>query len=438
MKKLVKADYLSRVEGEGGITVEIIDGHIEKLHVKIFEAPRFFESFLRGRPYNDVIDFTARICGICPVAYQMSSVHAIETIFGIDVEEPIRKLRRLLYCGEWLESHALHIYLLQGPDFYGAESAWSKKDYLPIAREGLFFKKLGNRILTLLGGRPIHPVSVKVGGFSKLPEKKSLLAILPDLEDAFDLSVREIERVAGLPFPENDRETEYVSLSDPHEYPMIYGRVISNRGLDMPMAGFPEEIREHQVEHSTALHSELKRDGSASPYVVGPLARLNLNHDKLPHELQEIMIKCGIKFPVLNSHMGIIARSVELAYAFHDAIRIIKAYEKPDRASIGFEPKAGEAAWITEAPRGMLIHRYELDDDGFVKSCTLIPPTSQNLGSMERDLRDFIQSHIDEPADFLRKEGEKIIRSYDPCISCSVHVVLFEKTGKRPVCRGQM
>ncbi len=172
MKRLFRIGDLSRVEGEMGITAEIRDGQVT-VRAGVFEAPRFFEALLRGRPYSDVADFTARICGICPVAYQMSAVHAIETIFGVEVEEPIRMLRRLLYCGEWIESHALHIYLLQGPDFYGAESAWSKREYLPIAQRGLSFKKLGNRILTILGGRPIHPLSVKVGGFYKVPDKKN-------------------------------------------------------------------------------------------------------------------------------------------------------------------------------------------------------------------------------------------------------------------------
>ena len=424
MKRLFSIDYLSRVEGETGITAEIRDGKVT-VRASVFEAPRFFESFLRGRSYSDVADFTARICGICPVAYQMSAVHAIERIFGIEVEEPIRELRRLLYCGEWIESHALHIYLLQGPDLYGAESAWSKKEYLPVAKRGLSFKKLGNRILTLLGGRPIHPVSVRVGGFSKLPEKKSLLSILPDLEDAYEESLREIERVAALPFQENHMDTECVSLSDPQAYPMNHGKVISTRGIDTSMAAFLVMVKESQVGHSTALHSAIRREGRESPYLVGPISRINLTHERLSEEVRAKMKECGISLPITNIRMGIVARSIELSYALHEAMRIIRTYDESAGPSIDFEPRAGEATWITEAPRGMLIHRYELDDRGYVKSCTLIPPTSQNLGQMERDLYDFIQSHIEMPTDFLKREGEKIVRSYDPCISCSVHVMVL-------------
>jgi coenzyme F420-reducing hydrogenase alpha subunit len=426
VKRLFKIDYLSRVEGETGITAEIRDGEVT-VRAGVFEAPRFFESFLRGRHYSDIADFTARICGICPVAYQMSAVHAIENIFGVEVGGPIRELRRLLYCGEWIESHALHIYLLQGPDFYGAESAWSKKAYLPIVKRGLSLKKLGNRILALLGGRPIHPVSVKVGGFSKLPEKKSLLSSLPDLEDACSESLKEIEWAARLPFQDHTMDMECVSLCAPREYPMNHGNVISNRGINTPMAGFLAMVRESQIEHSTALHSKMRKDGLESPYLVGPISRINLNAEKLPEEITSTMKKCGITLPIMNTRMGIIARTIELSYALHEAVRIIRAYEAQPGPSVRFEPREGEATWITEAPRGILIHRYALDHEGHVKDCTLIPPTSQNLAQMELDLRDFIQNHIGKPVEFLKKESEKIVRSYDPCISCSVHVVVIKR-----------
>ncbi len=433
MKRLFKVDYLSRVEGETGITAEILDGEVT-VRAGVFEAPRFFESFLRGRHYTDIADFTARICGICPVAYQMSAVHAVERIFGVEVEEPIRALRRLLYCGEWIESHALHIYLLEGPDFYGAESAWSKREYLPIAKRGLSFKGLGNRILTLLGGRPIHPLSVKVGGFSRLPDEKSLLSLLPDLDDACEKSLREIEWSARLPFQDHAMDRECVSLCDSREYPMNHGDVISNRGIHTPMAGFLVMVRESQVKHSTALHSKIRKDGLETSYFVGPISRFNLNAEKLPSEITATIRKCGIAPPIMNTHMGIIARSIELSYALHEATRIIRAYEAPSRPSVRFEPRGGDATWITEAPRGILIHRYELDHEGYVKDCTLIPPTSQNLAQMEIDLRDFIQNHIGKPVEFLKKESEKIVRSYDPCISCSVHLAVLEgnKTERPP------
>lgn len=425
MKKIIKVDYLSRVEGEGGITIEIKDGKIRKLHMNIFEAPRFFEAFVRGRPYSDVMDFVARICGICPVAYQMSAVYAVERIFGIETEKPIRDLRRLLYCGEWIESHALHIYFLHGPDFYGLESAWASREYIPLAKKGLNFKKAGNQIISAIGGRSIHPVSVRVGGFFKMPKEKELISMKDVLQRAYEESIEGIKWAAGLQFSDNSWDTEYVSLSHNDEYPMNYGDVVSSKGLHVSMDKFSESIQEYQVEYSTALHSGIKRDSSVSPYIVGPVSRLNINHSRLPDEIKDFIKDAGISFPLTNTQMGIIARSIELSYAIYEALRLIGEYEEPERPFVDFEPKAGDAVWITEAPRGMLIHRYELDDSGYVKKCTIIPPTSQNLGHIERDIYHFIQNNIDKPADFIKKESEKLIRSYDPCISCSVHCVIL-------------
>jgi len=423
MNRIFRINHLSRVEGKGGITIEMRDGKIIKLHLKIFEAPRFFESFLRGRLYSDVIDFTARVCGICPVAYQMSSVHAIEKIFGIEVEGPMRDLRRLLYAGEWTGSHALHVYLFHGPDFYGIGSAWADRQYIPIAKRGLAFKRLGNRLLAILGGRPIHPVSMKVGGFYKIPEKRELTSLLPELERAYEESMEGIRWAAGLPFNDNSWEMEYVSLSHPDEYPMNEGRIVSNKGLDRPMDRFLECIEEYQVEYSTALHSGIKRDTSVSPYFVGPISRLNLNHDKLPFEIRDVMKESGITLPITNTQMGIIARSIEITYAFHEAIRIIKSYGRHDNPSVNLEPRPGEATWITEAPRGILIHNYKVDERGYIKGCSIIPPTSQNLGHIEKDIYHFLQNNMGKPVDFIKKESERIVRGYDPCISCSVHMV---------------
>ncbi|MDI6800968.1 MAG: Ni/Fe hydrogenase subunit alpha [Thermodesulfovibrionales bacterium] len=422
MNKTIKINYLSRVEGEGGISIHMKNGKVTKLNLKIFEAPRFFEAFLVGRHFSDVMDFTARICGICPVAYQMSSVHALEKIFGVETDKSIKALRRLMYCGEWIESHALHVYLLNGPDFYGIESAWAGKEYLNIAKKGLRLKKIGNNILSILGGRPIHPVSVRAGGFYKVPHKKSLTAMLPELKKAYDESVSAIKWAAGLPFDENPLDMGYVSLSHDNEYPLNEGRVISNNGLDLTMDGFLKKIQEYQMEYSTALHSGIKEDTGVRPYIVGPISRLNLNHEKLPSELRNIIKESGVALPIKNTQMGIIARSVEIAYAFNEAIKIIEDYEEPDKPFIEFEPAAGEAVWITEAPRGILIHRYEIDENGYVKNCAIIPPTSQNLGHIEMNIYHFLQNNMDKPADFIKTACERIIRSYDPCISCSVHV----------------
>lgn len=421
--KVIRVHSLSRVEGEGGIVLEIRDGTAAQVKVTIFEAPRFFEGFLRGRSHADVPDFTARICGICPVAYQMSSVHAMEKIFGIRVDPSVRDLRRLLYCAEWIESHALHIYLLNGPDFYGLESAWASKDYLPVLTRGLRFKKLGNDLLALLGGRSVHPVSVCVGGLSKAPRKKDLLAFLPAVERAYEAALKEIAWAATLPFPEADLDTVWVSLVHDEEYPMNEGLMGCSQGSPMPMEDFLCAMQEFQVSSSTALHAGIRGEAGLQPYLVGPLSRLNLNAGRLPPAIGDAMKSSGMALPMKNTRMAIAARTVELAYALDEAARLIRRYEEPEKASVPYEPVSGEAVWITEAPRGSLLHRYRVDEAGCVESCTIIPPTSQNLAHMEKDLRLFVERHAHEASDWIRKEAEKIVRSYDPCISCAVHVI---------------
>ncbi|MEJ5347581.1 MAG: nickel-dependent hydrogenase large subunit [Desulfosoma sp.] len=422
-RKIIHVPSLARVEGEGGIFIEIRHGAPTQVHVTIHEAPRFFEAFLIGRPHEDVPDFTARICGICPVAYQMSSVHALEKIFGIQVEKPLRDLRRLLYCAEWIESHALHMYLLNGPDFYGLNSAWESKNEQSILARGVRFKKLGNELLAVLGGRSVHPVSVRVGGFTRTPSKKALLSLAPKLETAYEESLKEISWAASLPFPETAWDTVWVSLVHDEEYPMNEGTMGFSTGETFSMDAFLETVIEFQVSHSTALHAGRIRDGSQTPYMVGPLSRLNLNHAKLPTAIQSALKDAGISVPIRNTRMAIVARAVELAYAFYEALRIIADYEEPDRAFVPYEPVEGEAVWITEAPRGSLMHRYRVGSTGRIESCTIIPPTSQNLAHMEMDLRLFLESFASEPTDVLRREAEKIIRCYDPCISCAVHVI---------------
>lgn len=421
MSRVIKIDYLSRIEGESGVYIEIKDGSVN-VEMRVFEAPRFFESFLRGRPFQDAIDFTARICGICPVAYQMSSVHAFERIFGIEVDKPVRDLRRLVYCAEWISSHSLSVYILNGPDFYGLESAWSGKEYLPILKKGLFFKKLADEILTIIGGRPVHPVNVRVGGFFRAVDLDRLKGLIPSLLRAYEKSFNEIRRVSALKFQEIYHEREYVSLQD-DVYPMNYGSIISNKGPNASMEEFLRTIEEYQRVYSTALHSGIRRDKDLQPYIVGPIARLNNNYMSLPDEIRGIIAESGIVIPVSGMDKGIIARVIEIAYALYESIRLINGLDDINVPSKGFEPCPGSATWITEAPRGILIHHYEIEDTGKILNCRIIPPTSQNLAVMEMDIRHLVE--VNKHLDKTRLKGliSSLIRSYDPCISCSVHIL---------------
>jgi coenzyme F420-reducing hydrogenase alpha subunit len=422
--KTLKVDYLARVEGEGGLLVKISGKKVTDVKFNIFEPPRFFEAFLRGRLYSEAPDITARICGICPVAYQMSSVHAMEHAFGVTVDGQLRALRRLLYCGEWIESHALHVFMLHAPDFLGyADAIQMAKDHGPVVQMALKLKKVGNDIVTLVGGREIHPINVRVGGFYKLPTKKELETLVERLKWAVDASIQTVKFTAKLPFPEFERPYEYVALRHEQEYPFNEGRLVSNKGLNIGIHEYENHFMEEHVSHSNALHSILKERGA---YFVGPLARYNLNFDKLTPAAQDAAKSAGIGKGTNNPFKSIIVRAVEMLYACEEALRIIKEYKIPEKAVVDIEPKLGTGYGCTEAPRGILYHRYRLDERGIILDAKIVPPTSQNQKTIEQDLREYIPSRMNLSQEKLTWQCEQAIRNYDPCISCATHFLKIE------------
>lgn len=417
--RTITVDYLARVEGEGAMQIRIKERRVMDVKLKIFEPPRFFEALLRGRGFTEAADITSRICGICPVAYQMSAVHAMEDACGVRVEGPLRALRRLIYCGEWIESHMLHVYMLHAPDFLGYESAiHMAKDHRDWVQRGLQIKKAGNQILTLLGGREIHPINVRVGGFYKVPAKADFAPLTERLKWARDAALETVRWVARFPFPDFERDYEFVALSHPDEYPMNEGRIISNRGLDIGAHEFDAHIIEEQVPYSTALHANLKSGGA---YFVGPMARFNLNFEKLSPVAREAARESGIGSACANPFKSIIVRSVEVLHACDEALRLIDEYEPPEAAAVEVPPRASTGYACTEAPRGILYHRYQIDDDGVILDAKIVPPTSQNQKTIENDLRSFVPSRIDLSNADLTWQCEQAIRNYDPCISCSTH-----------------
>ena len=417
--RTIKVDYLARVEGEGALFVKIKGQQVTDVKFKIFEPPRFFEAFLRGRKFYEAPDITARICGICPIAYQMSACHAIEDACGIKITGPIRDLRRLIYCGEWIESHALHVYLLHAPDFLGYEDAIRMaKDHPDEVKRGLRLKKAGNEIVRLLGGREIHPINVRVGGFYKVPHKKEFSALAEELKWARDAALETVRWVATFTFPDFDRDYEFVALRHPDEYPFNEGRLVSNKGLDIAVREYDQHFVEEHVAHSNALQSRLNERNS---YFVGPLARYNLNFDQLSPVAQEAARSAGLGPVCRNPFQSIIVRSVEMVYACDEALRIIEQYEMPDQPAVNVEPRVSTGYGCTEAPRGICYHRYRLDDRGIIVDAKIVPPTSQNQKTIESDLRQFVQAHLLLPKDKLQWQCEQAVRNYDPCISCATH-----------------
>jgi coenzyme F420-reducing hydrogenase alpha subunit len=417
--KKIRVDALARVEGEGALYVKIKGDRVEDVKLKIYEPPRFFEAFLRGRSFSEAPDITARICGICPVAYQMSACTALEDACGVSVEGPLRALRRLLYCGEWIESHALHVFMLHAPDFLGYQSVIElAHDHPDWVQKGLQLKKVGNELMTLLGGREIHPINVRVGGFYRVPTREELQPVAKKLKWAREAAYETVRWVAGFEFPDFEQDYEFVALRHPDEYAVLDGRLVSNKGLDIAIREYDEHFEEEHVPHSNALHSRIVGRGS---YFVGPLARFNLNFELLSPLAQDASREVNFLPECRNPFKGILARAVEILYACDEALSIIEAYEPPERPFVEIEPKAATGYGCTEAPRGILYHRYTIDAEGTIQDAKIVPPTSQNQRRIEEDLYHFVARSLELPDEQLQWRCEQAIRNYDPCISCATH-----------------
>jgi coenzyme F420-reducing hydrogenase alpha subunit len=431
--RTIRVAALARVEGEGALHLEMDGDQVSQVRLEIYEPPRFYEAFLRGRDYTEVPDITARICGICPVAYQMGSCHALEKALGVNqqLDPDIRTLRNLLYCGEWIESHVLHMFMLHLPDFLGFESAISMaEDHGPLVKRALRIKKVGNDLVALLGGRSVHPVGVCVGGFYRAPDVDAVQTLAPQvkacLDDMCDITMCLAENIE---FPVLDRDYEFLSLVPENEYPMNLGPIRSSKGLCVEQEEFLEAIEEHQSPHSTALHARIKGRGA---YLVGPLARINLCHDRLHPQAAQLLPKVcdcvGVKLPWNNNFLSLLARSIETVHALAMSYDILTRYKRPARSRITVHPRAGIGGHGTEAPRGICWHQYETNADGTIKSARIVPPTSQNQTSIEDDLRELAASLVSLSDEDAALRCEHLIRNYDPCISCSVHFLRFSRS----------
>jgi coenzyme F420-reducing hydrogenase alpha subunit len=415
----LKVSSLARVEGEGALRVVVRDGVVERADLRIYEPPRFFEALLRGRKYTEPPDITARICGICPVAYQTSAIAAIEDACGVRVGGPIAELRRLLYCGEWISSHALHIYLLHAPDFLGYPDAIAlATDHRDLVERGLALKKAGNAILDSVGGRAIHPVNVKVGGFYSAPRTVRLTELAEQLRPALDAALDTVRWVAGFDFPDLELGHDLLAVHDPDRYAIETGTALCrSAGDDFPIDAFSNHVIEDQVPHSTALHARL--DGH--PYLTGPLARYTLNHHRLSPLAKQVAAEAGLGPACRNPFRSIVVRAVETVYAVEEALRLIESYEPPEPPAVDIPARAGTGHGVSEAPRGLLYHRYAIGGDGLIRAATIVPPTSQNQAAIEDDLRRVVSANLDLPDEPLTTLCERTIRNYDPCISCSTH-----------------
>ena len=423
-QRTIKVDALARVEGEGALYLKLQGDRIKDLKFRIFEPPRFFEAFLRGRPYSDAPDITARICGICPIAYMMGASQAMENALGVTVTGQHAALRRLIYCGEWIQSHVLHAYMLHAPDFLGfADSLQLAKENPEAVKTALELKKIGNELMEVVGGRAVHPVNLKVGGFYRTPEKAELQALRDKLVWGMEAAHKSCELFSTFTYPDVERDYLWVAMRHPDRYAIEAGRLVSSDGLDIDFPEFEQHFAEEHVEHSNALHCATK-DGR--PYHVGPLARYNLNYDQLSDGAKRAAAAGGLGRTCNNPFKSIVARMVEVYYACEEAVRIIDEYERPDSPGLEITPKAGEGFGCTEAPRGICWHHYRLDDDGHITHARIVPPTSQNQKTIEEDLHDVVQANLAMDKEDLTWICEQAIRNYDPCISCATHFLNLE------------
>ena len=421
--RTIGVEGLSRVEGEGSLRVVVHDGTVTDVALEIFEPPRYFEALLVGRHFTEAPDITARICGICPVAYQMSACAAMEDACGVTVDDRVASLRRLLYCGEWIQSHALHVYLLHAPDFLGCADAveLAESDRGAVQR-GLGLKRTGNLIMETVGGRAVHPVNVRVGGFYRAPDPDAVAALADPLRRARDAALATVDWVSRFDIPDVPGDYRFVALRDGDRYPIESGRPSSSEGLDASPAEFGELVVEEHVARSTALHARL---AGRDPYLTGPLARYALNSGTLPPLAAEAAEAAGLGPVCSNPFQSIVVRSVELVLACDEALALVEAYAPPDPPADDVQPRPGVNAsvgtGVTEAPRGLLLHRYEIDQDGTILHARIMPPTSQNQLTIEADLRRVVQGGLDLADDDLQWRCEQAVRNHDPCISCAAH-----------------
>ena len=422
--RIIQVEALARVEGEGRFKVKLEGGKVVRSEFSIFEPPRYFEALLRGRSFRDAPDVTSRICGICPIAYIMGASQAMEDALGWSIPQPIADLRRLIYCGEWIQSHVLHTHMLHAPDFLGLpDSIELARSNRSLVENGLAAKKTGNRLMEVIGGRSVHPVNTRVGGFYSAPSAQAVQALVPDLEQGEAHSIAALDAFSEFDFP--DLEVDYLFVAMRHEtdYPITEGRIVSSAGLDIDVTEYPAHFEERQVPHSNALQGATV-DGQ--PYLVGPLARFNLNADRLPADLLALAEKAGLAPGCRNPFKSLLARQVETIYAFREAARLARAYVPPEPSFVEAPLCAGTGHGITEAPRGICYHRYELAEDGPIVSATIVPPTSQNQRQIELDLVSTVERFHELDDDDLQWRCEQAIRNYDPCISCATHFLKMD------------
>ncbi len=432
MKRIIP-QYIAKIEGHGIVKIDFKE-HTAQLQV--LEGERLFEGILIGRNYIDAPFVTSRICGVCPTAHNIASIKAIEDVFGVSPSEKTVNLRKLMLCGQMIQSHVLHLFFLALPDYVGLDSALflTKKDPAKF-RLALNLKNLGDEIISGIGGRAIHPLTTTVGGFSKLPSLSDIRKLRNNLESCVADAKETINLFGNFNYPELERKTEYMSLHSDGEYPLYNGLIGSDNGSKFNPKDYKKEITETVRNGSTAKYGERSNHG----FMVGALSRVNMHRDELNPLAKKALKDSEIKFPSYNPFHNNFAQAIEILHFIEEGIKLIGAIldgemEKEEIHYVA-EPEGlrhvseakplphkvreGRGIGVIEAPRGNLYHDYEIGKDGKIKDCNIITPTVQNLTNIEEDIRELMKITNDRKE--IRKLVEMLIRAYDPCITCSVH-----------------
>jgi len=422
----VNVHHLTRVEGHGNIVVDVKNGELVQCEFQVVEAPRFFEAMLRGRPYYEASHITSRICGICSTGHATASLRATENALGVEVSEQTELLRKLVFHGEMIDSHVLHVYMLVAPDFFGVGSVLPLAATHPeVVKRALRSKKLSGDLCAMVSGRHTHPIAMTVGGFTHLPTIQALLAMRQRLVAARDDMDETITLLKALPWPQFERETEYVSLQKDEEYAFIDGRIATTDGFTYAIPDYRRVTNEFLVPRSTAKHTKHNRDS----YMVGALARFNNNFEQLHPRAKAAAAELGMKPLVTNTFLNSAAQAIEMVHCVEDSILLID--ELVDRglqeeSLYRFQGKGGEGTGSCDVPRGILFHNYVIDDEGLIQGANCIIPTGQNYANMEADMRALVPQILDRPQEEITHMMEMLIRAYDPCISCSTHLLNVE------------
>lgn len=419
----LEVHHVTRVEGHGNILIDVAGGELKRCDLEIIETPRFFEAMLRGRPFAEASHITSRICGICSVGHATTSLLATEAALGVVPSEQTQRLRQLNFLGEILDSHVLHVYMLVAPDFFGAGSVFLlARSHPEVVLRALRMKKLAGDLCAMISGRHTHPITMEVGGFTHLPTAAELEAMRARLEAARADVDATVALSQSLTLPAFERETEYVALRKPDEYTFIGGTITTTDGFQFPIPDYREVTNEYLSPHSTAKHTRHHRDA----YMVGALARFNVNHDQLHPRARAAASALGLKPICINPYMNSVAQVVEIVHCVEEAMALSDVLLK--RGIVPEEPpkvevRAGEGVGACEVPRGTLYHHYRVGDDGRITGANCIIPTGQNLANIEADMRALVPQILNRSQDDIRLGLEMLVRAYDPCISCATHML---------------